>query len=804
MLGIAMRYVKRYISRYISAVPLLIVIIMSLSSNIGIYKIDAQTRLPVVREPRYDLANISVDPYKGLAARGQRAVPISPSIFADMISLDLETPSRVVNVSYNDSDAFMLIDGASQSLVIGVRYRISIPNGSTWEFETLANKPFHLLIEKPPKGIYTIYISTINPGNTTAWLQITSPSMGASYVDTIEKEYLYLAAGQAKYLRISISSGEWVYIYGSRKAGSSAYFLLISLRTLETSLLGTDEAERLLLGGLDIEPGEYVLGIVNSGHTDILITVAKPGSIEYILRLNEGIYINFSLESDVEIFWLDVSNNASWLSVDATLISERGWGRILVYDPNISNVFQGYLERYSLINKIVNINKHGRYLVIVRGIGYPIIALKFCDSNAAIDMGGLEGVSLNISFKGPGSSIYLRFSGDRPALAVAISQMNQYYRISLISQDGVEMESSSQTPVYMVGSTSKVRGPYYIRVQSLEGWILLHYRVKEYADYNIRTPDYSDLSFRFPGDIIMIAIALRSPRYLAQLIAPLNSGAESFFWVFDESLNSKYFSSSKYQPVFLMLRAGKDIASSATGTSFFVALSLAPGRNLRVSTLQDGDESEKASTPYHRIHGFDFDYQLKIIKINIPSSRWVSATTYSLADAPTILSFYNKEIEMIDRHVHMSRSDLVKSTIKENIEAGPWIIALEGLKSSNVSISIVTEEDLMRGFGSGVPTVIKEVSTYTLTVTATSPRCEVITYTVTATSRDMTTIATYAYTVTTTNYIMVPAGTEYKTITLAIATPQGSGDMLLPITLTLAAIIAILLILSYLRRKREG
>jgi hypothetical protein len=153
---------------------------------------------------------------------------------------------------------------------------------------------------------------------------------------------------------------------------------------------------------------------------------------------------------------------------------------------------------------------------------------------------------------------------------------------------------------------------------------------------------------------------------------------------------------------------------------------------------------------------------------------------------------------MIGRHEHMSRSDLVKSTIKENIEAGPWIIALEGLKSSNVSISIVTEEDLMRGFGSGVPTVIKEVSTYTLTVTATS--------------RDMTTIATYAYTVTTTNYIMVPAGTEYKTITLAIATPQGSGDMLLPITLTLAAIIAMLLaaiiamllILSYLRRKREG
>jgi len=152
-------------------------------------------------------------------------------------------------------------------------------------------------------------------------------------------------------------------------------------------------------------------------------------------------------------------------------------------------------------------------------------------------------------------------------------------------------------------------------------------------------------------------------------------------------------------------------------------------------------------------------------------------------------------------------------TSRENPEAGPWIIALTGLRTSNISLSIVTEADLAGNISARAPQatqtvreVVTEVVVYTVTsraVETQAPVCvqttaQTIQYTVTTGIEALGTI-----TYTATSYLIVPAGTEYRTVTATQAPPQGVGDIAVPIAI-LASIIAILAILAYLRRRRSA
>jgi len=52
---------------YVALAPFLLVIIASLSSSVGAQIPEAQKLEPVVRESKYGLANISVDPFQAVS-----------------------------------------------------------------------------------------------------------------------------------------------------------------------------------------------------------------------------------------------------------------------------------------------------------------------------------------------------------------------------------------------------------------------------------------------------------------------------------------------------------------------------------------------------------------------------------------------------------------------------------------------------------------------------------------------------------------------------------------------------------------
>lgn len=55
--------------------------------------------------------------------------------------------------------------------------------------------------------------------------------------------------------------------------------------------------------------------------------------------------------------------------------------------------------------------------------------------------------------------------------------------------------------------------------------------------------------------------------------------------------------------------------------------------------------------------------------------------------SPVSIFIYGSQLEYIDRHDHRSKQDPVRVTVRENVAAGPWIIALAGLASSNIPLT---------------------------------------------------------------------------------------------------------------------
>ncbi|MEM1989251.1 MAG: hypothetical protein QW782_01260, partial [Candidatus Bathyarchaeia archaeon] len=625
--------------------------------------------------------------------------------------LTVDTPQQIRSITLKEKEPFLALDGASQSIAIGVKYKIVYPNGSASEFNTNAEKPFHLLLKNPPAGTYKITISTITSGNTTAWIQVTTLNNGTSSIDSLEKEHLHLTAGQAKYFRIKMQQ-DWIFFHVLRIAGKSIKLELIKLPTLEIKESKID-AFSYLYPPKSLGEGEYIFSITNQGHTDVSIIIANSKAVINDLNFNEGKKISFQIPSDVEFFWLRVPENTDWFALDGASDSSQGEGKYTIYDPEFKVLFNKETKsEIDLVNNIWRYPKPGKYLLLIWGFNFPSLTIKFTTKNNIEDLSGSPNISLKIFFPESGQVIYFNVTSKNSAILLAALDSNTW-SYSVLDSEGKTLESEKgQYFGKFIGRESMLKSLnkfYFVRVQAQKGSVILHIRPRGGEDYQLDTPDYTDIRFRFGGDAIFINVSLKNCNYFAQYYASLNENSFSKFWIVDENLNLIWEKSIGAKENFLqMWRVGYELKNRPKGNWLMVSISSLAGINIRVSQLQSGDEQLR-NTPYHEFNTFDFDYQLKITKISIPATRWMTAVTFTLTKSQVQVYFFDSKLDKKAQHIYGNELSL-KYSIWENLPDGSWIMPVIGLKSSNISTSVIIHENLLGNATGFVKIIMSEES----------------------------------------------------------------------------------------------
>lgn len=651
----------------------------------------------VARKSNYQLITRDIPPYPELKAQSQTPAPSNASLLSEMVSLTVDNPSQTRSITVKQRESFLAIDGASQSLAIEVKYRVVLPDGTSKEYITNAKKPFNLLLPNSPIGSYTITLSTVFPGNTTAWIQATTLSGGTSLVDRLEKEHLHLAAGQAKYFTITKLQQEWISFQVSRIAGEDTTFRLFTLPSVKEITRNVNSFAQFYTPK-DLPEGQYLFSITNNGHTDVSIIIATPKAVVQSLNLNEGKLVTFQIPSDLEFFWLNLNRTMSWLAFDGALTTKldaRGEGRYILYGPDWNKVL-GVVsnEARDLIHYFIKNLKTGSYLLMVAGNGFPNLTLKFTSEQGVEDFMSYPKFSVSLNLKQSGQSIYYKVQGIRQLVEVVAPLRGNLILFNLINPKLEVFQQTRDQPFIHMAKGSEAF--YYIALQGQTGTVILHVRARGQEDYKLDTPDYTDFTSRFNGDAIFLNMTLRQPRYIIQYSASLGEvkDMENRLWVLSEE--PKVVASAilgSREDSFNIWRVGQELGDYPRGSWLTVLLSNAEGPRLRLSTLQAGDEQVE-DTPYHAYQTFDFDYQLKTVKVSAPKSRWLTVITFTATISPAKVYFLDPKLNIVATHLYGAESDL-RYNVFENPLEGPWLIPLVGLKVSNVSLAMVSHLNLL-------------------------------------------------------------------------------------------------------------
>jgi hypothetical protein len=704
------------------------------------------------RVSSYTTETIPLTPYADTSTSPQQVTPSNNPLVETMLNFNLTYRSENLTFTVPSGEDFLAIDGASQSFVLNVTYSIFSPASNTvpvYVYSTIATKIAHYFLENPPAGTWTINASLIQTGETTAWIQAFSENYGTKFVNNIEKQQLHLVAGQNKYYKVSLNSLDWFYFYANKYGGESVKLDLRRSSDYETVFKTySNYASYLYLPNATYPTGEYLLQVTNLGSTDIFIEIVKPLGITNQLTIDSGIHLSPLFRVDLEFFKITLPSAYDWVSFDGAvdITGVNMTSRYLIINPNPNIIFDDIsTSEVDFISYLIPSYLSGTYYIAVFTNEFADATLKITSSSAVPDV-GFSRLDQNVTFSQTGQSYYLKIPQNQnyfmfTGYAYGIQRCTSYTILSP-SWSVIWRHQSNQT--YGVFAPNKsVYQFYLVRVQGKSNSsTLIHTRFQGMEDYNLQTPDSSNYTSRFPGDLVTSNVAVRNSDYLIQHIGNMNGS--SFIGLYDTTLTTKVFNNftSQRQEYYQRWREGYENPSQ--GTWLQIYLDIGPSYNYlnlsvtEVNTLQSGDESQQFSTPLQltQTNPYNNSWNVETYTIHMNSPNWfgIVSQMLSLNTSYTFhpylsLWVYDSNLTELDKNQVLNSTHTFDTIFWPNARTGDWTIVAVGYQESivrdplNCTVSFVANMDFKRDW----PTDLSgTVTSFSVTVASQTSKVEVL------------------------------------------------------------------------------
>lgn len=670
---------------------------------------------PEDRLSDYAIDNRSVASYPEITMSDQQVSPSNASLLERTLSLNLTSPTIEADFDLTSSDAFLAIDGSSQSFVLRVNYTIYYPNGTVATaipLTTTANSPMHFYILNPPMGTWRILAALIDTGETTAWIQAISYSNGAKWVTGLEKEQIHLISGQSLYLRIPLFSTDWFYLYVNKFAGADVQISLRQQGAYGSNYRSYTNYASEFFPSKSSTPGVFLLMITNKGSTDIFVEIVKNPGIRYTLGLDSGKTIRSRFQVDLDFFNLSVDQSYEWIAFDGAVIGNSMTARYLVIDPNSNIIFDGTSSSPTAFEeKLVSYPSRGTYFVAIFSSQFANATIKITSASSVSSIDFVQ-LDQNWSFAQSGQTFYLKIlQSQRYFLfaATAFSPTNVRYALFNPSLALIWSWGPSNGLAFYPPTQPTV--PFYILkiTGQTNSSSLIHIRFEGLEDYQIQTPDCSNYGPRFQGDIIIANLSIRNSDYVLQHCGAL--GGTLYVALFDGGHSQKWSQtfSSAYQTSFQRWRKGYENPSSGNWLEVVID-SGSQAAAIEISTLQSHDESGYIVTPFQSLQTVEWNdvWQVRTYGVAVDSTKWFGIVSQllsvntSYATHPYVsLWVYNPNLAEGISGQTLDRNNQFRESFWPNPMSGTWLVVVVGMRWSladplNCSLSYISDADFHR------------------------------------------------------------------------------------------------------------
>ena len=730
------------------------------------------------RVSSYVPQNQAFAPYSNVTMSNQQTSSSNASLTENTLNFNLSTSTIQTSFILSPNEAFVAIDGASQSLTMRVNFSIYYPNNSlaAIPYMTLASSPMHFFAANPPSGSWRIVATLLDPGETTCWLQAVSYNNGTKLVNTIEKEQINLVSGQSLYYKIPLAPSDWFYLYADRVSGANVQTNLRRNGTYNVLYrnYGSSTASELFSSKSNPN-GTYLLQVASQGspNTDVFIEIIKALGVNLQLNVNSGNLVNPIFRYDLEFLKSTLAQSYEWIAFDGA-VADSGSGqtaRFLVIDPSLNVVFDGTSDNpHDFQGKMIANNSIGTYYVGIFTAEYANANIKIT-SSSDIPSIGFDKVDQNVTFSQSGQPYYLKIPQNQIYFLFAGYTYGPTYGIkySIITPSLSYAWTTQPYNSYTLFSPTVPSVSFYIlKLQGQkDARSLIHMRFQGFEDYNIQTPDSSNYLSRFEGDLIVSNVIMRNSDYIFQ-----HSGAmkgNSYVALFDTTYSQKTsisFSSSR-QTDFDAWRKGYENPAAGNWLQIFIDTGVATAlAGVEISTLQTGDETQFTETPFqfNVTVAWNNWWRADIYKVNVDSPNWFGIVSKlfpvnsSYSYHPYLSGWiYDSSLAAVQSGQIVYSSNTLGNSFWQNPKQGAWIVVLVGFQQSfaydplRCLVSFVGDADFRRDWP-----VNLSGSNYMLDVSVDS-----IVYTMTAFSNS--TISNFSF------------NQENEEISLVASGPQGNN-----------------------------
>jgi hypothetical protein len=710
------------------------------------------------RVASYVPENRTLDPYVPTSTSPQQVTASNDPLVEKMQSFNLTYRNENITIELPSNEAFLAIDGASQSFVLNVYYTIQSPNDSV-VYSSVTNATTvgtgHFFTTNPPAGTWKINATLLQTGETTSWIQAFSEHYGTKFVTEIEKEQLHLVAGQNKYYKVALNAGDWFYLYANKYGGDS-----VGLDIRKATSYGTifrtysNYVSQLYSPGATYSTGEYLVQVSNRGSTDIFVEIVKPSGIQTELNVDSGIHVLSRFGVDLEFFKSTLYVGYDWVSFDGAMDSTNfnvGIGpnmtaRYLIINPNLSIIFDDTsTSEVDFISDFVPNYVPGTYYVGVFTNQAANATMKITTSSAVPPTGFVK-LDQNVTFSETGQSYYLKIPQNQNYFMFAEYSKGpqRCATYTILSPSWSVVWGFQSNGTYGVFAPSKsVYQFYLIRMQGQGGSSsIIHARFQGMEDNSLQTPDSTNYISRFPGDFIVSNITVRNSNYLLQHVGNMNGS--SFIGLYDTTLTAKISNNFTSQRQDYYQRWRKGYENPSQGNWLQVYLDIEPSityLNLsatEVNTLQSGDESQSFATPLQlsQTNPYPNSWNVETYTVHMDSVNWfgIVSQMFSLNSTYTYHPYlsiwvYDPLLTELDRSQALNSTHTFDTNFWPNAHIGDWTIVVVGYQDSlnrdplNCTVSFVGNLDFKRDWPADLNGT---VSSFSVTVASQTSTVEVL------------------------------------------------------------------------------
>jgi hypothetical protein len=507
----------------------------------------------------------------------------------------------------------------------------------------------------------------------------------------------------------------------------------------------TNYVSQLYLPNASYPIGSYLLQVTNFGSVDIFIEIAKPAGITTQLTADSGIFVDPLFRVDLEFYRINLPSMYNWVSFDGA-VATSGFNitaRYVVINPNPNIIIDDTsIKETDFISYLYTSYTSGIYYVGVFTNEDANATIKIATSSTVLDV-GITKMDQNVTFNQTGQTYYIKipqsqsyfiFAGysNGPPQSVAYTMMSPTMSIVWRNQS---------TGTYSIFAPSKTVYQYYImRVQGQGGFsAMIHNRFEGMEDFNIQTPDSSNYTSRFPGDLVLSNIAVRNSDIVAQHIG--NMIGNSCISFYDTALIQKTYVNftNGRQDNYQRWRKGFENPSQGNWLEIYLDIS-APNNQSRaeINTLQSGDESLSFATPLQipQTNPYTNSWNVESYSVRVDAINWFGLVSQMLTlntqhPYHPYLSIwvYDPDMTELSKNQALNSTHTFDTDFWPSPRTGNWTIIVAGYQDSlnldplNCTVSFVGNTDFKRDW----PTDLSgTASTFQVTVGTQTRTVEVL------------------------------------------------------------------------------